>query len=146
MTRKEAKQAGLSTYEGTLHQKCGTTFKYAEGHCVECKRRFDKTPARKLTKKTHRSSPKGKAVERTNYLKKAYGISEKDYQRMLMVQDGTCAICPVEPTSGNPLHVDHDHKSGKIRGLLCWSCNTAIGQLRDDPLTLRNAITYLETA
>lgn len=81
-------------------------------------------------------------------LKKRFGISRKDYESMLGAQDGVCAIC------GNPevvkirgellgLAVDHCHATGKIRGLLCSSCNTAIGLMKDDVNLLNSAIKYL---
>lgn len=51
---------------------------------------------------------------------------------MLAAQQGRCAICGREPRSGKHLHVDHDHDTGRVRGLLCFSCNAAIGQLHHD--------------
>lgn len=60
---------------------------------------------------------------------------------MLAAQEFKCAICLVE---GKPFHVDHNHKNGKIRALLCSNCNTALGLLHDAPETLRAAALYLE--
>lgn len=48
---------------------------------------------------------------------------------MLAKQNGVCAVCREVP----PTNVDHDHKTGRKRGLLCWPCNVAVGQLKDDP-------------
>ncbi len=59
---------------------------------------------------------------------------------MLAAQHGVCAICQTAPA----IHVDHDHRTGQIRGLLCFRCNAALGQLADDPLVLRRAARYLE--
>ena len=63
---------------------------------------------------------------------------------MLAAQDGKCAICGTTSTGNRKaFHVDHDHKTGKVRGLLCSNCNTGIGNLRDDIGLLNRAIEYL---
>jgi Recombination endonuclease VII len=56
---------------------------------------------------------------------KALGVDQEDYDRMLAEQDGHCALCPNEPKTRR-LHVDHDHKTGAVRGLLCYRCNRAL--------------------
>jgi hypothetical protein len=71
-----------------------------------------------------------------------YGMTAEDYAGLLEAQGNACAICGGEWTNGRP-HVDHDHKTGKVRGLLCGPCNTGIGHLKDDPARLAAAITYL---
>jgi len=82
-------------------------------------------------------------------LKKYYGIDANDYNRMLKNQNGVCAICGREERRrdkfGNlmRLHVDHCHKSHTVRGLLCNSCNTAIGHFEDNTEYLQKAILYL---
>lgn len=82
-------------------------------------------------------------------LKKQFGIGSSEYAVMLEAQKGVCAICKQAEThkhqngSVRSLAVDHCHGSGKIRGLLCGSCNTMIGQAKDDPVILRAAIEYL---
>jgi len=67
------------------------------------------------------------------------------FQEMYAKQGGCCAICKHPPTSGrgNTLHVDHDHETGKVRGLLCHSCNTSLGGFRDSQSVLWAAIEYL---
>jgi hypothetical protein len=79
-------------------------------------------------------------------LKKLYGITLGDYDQMVEKQNGKCAICEsTEPKSnGARFAVDHDHKTGKVRGLLCGSCNTGIGKLGDDIALLTSAIEYLK--
>lgn len=82
-------------------------------------------------------------------LKKAYGISIDEYEAMLKKQDGKCFICDEPETTiirGQliGLAVDHDHKTGKVRDLLCKSCNHGIGNFRDSPTLLRAAAAYLE--
>ena len=63
---------------------------------------------------------------------------------MLTTRGGGCAICEAPPPENGSLHVDHDHETGEVRGLLCFSCNGGIGQFQEDPLILRAAIRYLD--
>ena len=58
---------------------------------------------------------------------------------MIEVQGGLCLICREKPAK----HVDHDHATGKVRGILCFSCNRGLGKFEDDPSLLERAITYL---
>jgi len=84
---------------------------------------------------------------RAYQLKRWYGITQEDYDAMLAAQDGVCAICGGPPRGRGKLNdvfvVDHDHNTGVIRGLLCSPCNTAVGQMDDDPERLRRAAVYL---
>ena len=72
-----------------------------------------------------------------------YGLSVDEYEAMLSAQNGVCKICQ-KPQEGKALAIDHDHKTGKVRGLLCETCNRGIGCLQDDPALLRSAISYIE--
>lgn len=80
-------------------------------------------------------------------LRKLYGISISDYEMILILQDGGCAICRAthagRRNSGKWLHVDHDHATGQVRGLLCNACNVALGAMRDDEMRLEAAAEYL---
>lgn len=67
----------------------------------------------------------------------------KQYDEMFEKQSGVCKICGDINKSGRRLCVDHDHKTGKIRGLLCCACNSLIGYAKDDLLILKSAINYL---
>ncbi len=80
------------------------------------------------------------AVARRDHLRTADGMSVADLDAMVLAQHGVCAICQTAPA----IHVDHDHATGAVRGLLCFRCNAALGQLADDPLVLRRAARYLE--
>jgi hypothetical protein len=62
---------------------------------------------------------------------------------MLDAQGGGCAICGRLPRSDIALHVDHDHATGRIRGILCWPCNNLLGDVQDDPKRLYAAADYL---
>ena len=75
-----------------------------------------------------------------------YGIRLEDYERLFREQGGVCAICGGPPGNAKSphFHVDHDHETGQVRGLLCHSCNTGIGSLKDNPDLLRKAVEYIE--
>lgn len=70
-----------------------------------------------------------------------YGVNAEQYYEMVDRQKGLCLICGIKPDKC--LHLDHCHSTGKVRGLLCMSCNHGIGNLRDDISVLENAIRYL---
>ena len=77
-----------------------------------------------------------------------YDLSAKQFSAMITAQNGQCAICKCVPSNkpkSGGLHVDHCHSTGKVRGLLCYYCNTGLGQFKDDPDRLRRAIEYLNT-
>ncbi|MEV6294047.1 endonuclease VII domain-containing protein [Streptomyces sp. NPDC051896] len=80
------------------------------------------------------------AEGRAHHLKRNYGLTETERDAMVASQYGLCAICLAAP----PAHVDHCHKTGRVRGVLCFNCNSAIGKLRDDPGAARRAAAYLE--
>jgi hypothetical protein len=71
-----------------------------------------------------------------------YDLSLHDYEVLFAEQDGKCAICSVDLEAAG-LHVDHDHTSGKVRGILCPPCNKGIGHLRDSPDVIIAAAAYL---
>jgi len=79
------------------------------------------------------------------YLKRRYGITLEEYNRLLEAQGGVCAIHKGPETRKGSKHfqVDHDHATGKVRGLLCSNCNTMLGLSKDNPATLQAAINYL---
>lgn len=78
-------------------------------------------------------------------LKRKFGISIEQYDEMLKNQDGRCAICETHRSwFRQAFAVDHNHKTGKIRGLLCAACNTAIGKLKEDLEIIRRAMIYLQ--
>ena len=77
----------------------------------------------------------------------SYGLTLKDYNKLLKKQKGACAICGKKKAhkKGKFLHVDHNHKTGKVRGLLCAVCNTALGRLNSVKI-LKKAIKYLRSS
>lgn len=94
--------------------------------------------------KKHKLKNKEKiAIANCRYLiKKLYGLTLEQYNDMLVNQVGVCAICKEKPADRR-LSVDHNHKTGKVRGLLCRNCNTALGGFKDSVLILKSAIEYL---
>ena len=90
-----------------------------------------------------RERPEVKARERAGHLRRTFGITQDDYEAMLERQNGGCAVCGREPKPGKSLHVDHDHVTGERRGLLCFSCNAALGHLADDPKRIQALLDYL---
>ncbi|MFX0021130.1 MAG: endonuclease VII domain-containing protein [Candidatus Hermodarchaeota archaeon] len=93
--------------------------------CKECKKEYDKQL----------------------YQYKRYSITKEDYEKMLLDQKEKCLICGrnfSEILFPQNTHIDHDHKTGKIRGLLCNNCNVILGNAFDNPLILIRAIEYLQ--
>jgi len=84
-------------------------------------------------------------TQRANHrLQQRYGITIAKYDEKLEAQGGGCAICGATPEeNGKRLNVDHDHETGAVRGLLCGSCNRAIGLFQDDPNIMRSAVNYM---
>jgi|SRR5262245_1296222 len=90
--------------------------------------------------------------DREHHLRRKYGITVTDYDRLLAEQGGGCALCGVKPedlTQGRYrtyLHVDHCHDTGRVRGLLCPEHNLLIGRFGDSPAMFRKIVAYLEAA
>lgn len=90
-----------------------------------------------------RTECKSCVIDRQRY--KKLGVCNADYVGMLMRQKGCCAVCDsmLDSSRYTKLAVDHDHKTGKVRGLLCTNCNTALGLMKDSPERLARAAAYL---
>lgn len=124
---KEKKEFGLaSSKKSGLHS-----------HCSPCKK-ADRAKKRK-------DDPEGtKKRDFANDLKKNYGITPQEYDTLYAEQNGRCACCQIhESAFKRGLHVDHDHNSGQVRGLLCTRCNPGIGYFEDSIEKLEMAIAYL---
>jgi Recombination endonuclease VII len=89
----------------------------------KCKKCYSKT------RKNHLKTQEGKRARRDSLLKNKYGIGIEEYESMLLGQNNKCAICGSEKPGGpfNVFHVDHNHSTGEVRGLLCVMCNLAVG-------------------
>lgn len=90
----------------------------------------------------------GNISHRNTQLKKRYNITIEEYDQIFQKQNGVCAICRKEEVIENQygikrLCVDHSHKTGKVRGLLCHNCNAMLGHAKDNYVILINAVYYL---
>ncbi|MGI8809928.1 MAG: endonuclease VII domain-containing protein [Acidimicrobiales bacterium] len=82
-------------------------------------------------------------ADRKSYLKRKYGMTIEQYDAMLDAQGGGCCICGRPPREDISLHVDHDHSTGKVRGILCFCCNNALADFGEDPELLKKAASYV---
>lgn len=108
-----------------------------DARCLECVRSY-------MRARHHLYKDGGKLTWRKRHLERTYGLTEDEYNALLTAQNGVCAICCGVPKGRRSLVVDHDHKTGKVRGLLCSPCNTGLGGFRDSRMRMRTAIAYLE--
>lgn len=125
--------------------KLGSSFSISrhtkDGLCITCK------PCQALSRRANQA--KISARRRAYTITKKYGLTHDEYRNLLSIQNGVCAICS-EPERATyrgavtPLRIDHDHITGMVRGLLCSTCNTGIGHLRDSLELLKRATRYLE--
>lgn len=104
--------------------------------CKEC----DKARIKK-----YRCTTKSSLATRNTAYKKLYGITIQQYEELFTEQKGKCAICysDVNDKIRSTLSVDHDHTTGRIRGLLCSKCNAGLGMFKDSPVLLQKAAEYL---
>lgn len=95
---------------------------------------------------TARCHPCRSRATHERYIRATYGIDLAEYERLMHVQEGRCAICRNRPVSER-LAVDHDHATGRVRGLLCSRCNhSLLGAAHDSLAILKNAVRYLEAS
>lgn len=87
----------------------------------------------------HHHSIKGQDT----YYKRMYGITKQDYDNLFRLQNGKCAVCGKNNHRNRRLSVDHNHKTDKVRGLLCHSCNVVLGLCKESEKTLLALISYL---
>ena len=102
-------------------------FRYPSNHYHSCCKICSKEKSQKYHKDTYR------------YAK--YGITKEQFDELFKSQDGKCPICTIELKK--EIHIDHDHLTGQVRGVLCGKCNKGLGQFNDNIESLTNAIKYL---
>ena len=112
---------------------------YLSSYCQECHNQVSKDARdrRELREPGHR---------RREAIYRRYKMTEEDYDNLLSKQSGVCAICLESDSKfrdGDLFHIDHDHDTGKVRGLLCRPCNQGLGLFRDRKDSLAEAINYL---
>lgn len=123
-------------------------------YMIYCKPCCAKKTKASFAKNGRPKSPERSAYMRSHYQKRGhwqfiqrkYGITADEYQELHDAQGGVCAICrrSEEAVGRSRLSIDHDHVTGKTRGLLCGQCNIGLGNFQDDPALLTVAAGYLE--
>lgn len=115
---------------------CGKEFtpkRYNQIHCHH-----------KCNNPKNHNSKKHSDAQRDAKYRFFYGISLEDYNKLFAEQNGCCKICKTHQNEfKKKLHVDHNHKTGEVRGLLCHNCNLAIGRLKEDPAIVKSVLEYL---
>lgn len=110
----------------------------------ECGVEVERKPGRPVCTSCRKDPRAGQAEKERRRTLRKYGVDQAWFDATLDAQDGRCAICGTDEPGRKTWSIDHCHATGKVRGLLCNHCNTAIGLMRDDPAVLRAAIRYLE--
>jgi hypothetical protein len=132
----------ISAFGKNKSKKDGLT-----SYCRSCVNAYNREHSRKnpqILLKSKNQYHSNKRKYRDWELKRIFGITIEDYERMLSEQKGVCAICGgIENKSHRSLSVDHCHSTGTIRGLLCSNCNLGLGNFQDNVLFLEFAIKYL---
>lgn len=125
-----------------LFNRCSRQSSGRRPECVQCRSTWNK--------KAYSEDPGRRERSREKSIKKIYGITLHDYNEMALKQNFTCQICKKGSTEVDKkynrvrkLVIDHDHKTGKIRGLLCGPCNRALGGFSEQMETILAAIVYL---
>lgn len=113
--------------------------KWSRYLCIEC--------YYKMGNNWSRENPERASVHKRNHhLEKTFKMTQIDFERMLESQGGVCAICSLElrDKRGFSPHIDHDHATGLVRGVLCLQCNSGLGLFGDNVEVMKLAIKYLE--
>ena len=149
-------QYGWALYFTDTHKKCSkcdeikphnffhkdSSNKYGLSYwCKDC--------AKKSSKKHHsrkqKSDPDYVAARRNYHISSKYGITSSEYDAKLKAQNSRCSICNINLfVKTHQCHLDHDHKTGKLRDFLCTNCNRGLGHFKDSPELLVNAANYLK--
>lgn len=119
-----------------------------QSNCKECRKNKERerrnNPEVKKKIKEYKQKPENKRRTKDLALKRIFGLTIEQYDVMLKDQNNCCYICEGKEKTKRSLAVDHCHKTGKVRGLLCTKCNQGIGHLNDNIEYLKKAIEYLE--
>lgn len=130
-------------YRDKICERCESELShvhYSKRYCVECSKQLHSERGRR-----HRLSGDYKERSRAFHLMRQYKMSLNDEKELLARQNGSCAICTTPLILGEQkVHIDHNHKTGHVRGLLCQKCNLGLGLFNDNPLLLLRAVMYLE--
>ena len=135
--------------------KCGQAKRYSElfksnqgdGYYSYCK-----VCSKEHNRDFYRKNPKSPDVQKSGHLRRTFNLTADEYSALFVSQNGVCAACGNSETRTDhrngdckDLAVDHDHATGKIRALLCSSCNIALGLLQDDPERIERLLRYIQS-
>ena len=130
LTKKEKKHIYYEKNKEREHIRNATYYSRNKEKCLQYQKNIDKKLVLLRAKKSR--------------LKIQYGITLEDYNKMYNKQEGKCAICKIPNEElKKDLFVDHDHVTGKFRGLLCMHCNHGVGKFKDNIEIVRNLLNYL---
>lgn len=124
--------------------RCGNSYEKkikGSARCQPCRTEIHREYCQRVDYHKQRYK-KFASQERERHLVKKYGMTQFDYDKMFQSQNGKCAICLQK--ANRPLDVDHCHKTGVVRGLLCTNCNRMLGHAHDSTQKLLAAVKYLE--
>lgn len=144
--RRKAREIQERIDRGEVVELRQPTYRDGDKWCSRCKEYLPLTsfPTRKGDKHGHYCRPCQRSYNSERRMKLQFGLTWDEYELIYATQDGRCAICGGRPRK-HMLSIDHDHKTGEIRGLLCSRCNhRLLGSANDDPARLRRAADYLE--
>lgn len=149
---EELKVKGLKRCPGCKETKPLASFYESENsnggrasHCIICANTQNAEKRKEYAREQYlRTKEKEPDRVYNNRLKKKFGITIENYNQRLAEQNGLCAVCG-EAETHKRLAVDHNHKTGQIRGLLCGRCNPAVGYLRDSAEIARKIADYLDS-
>lgn len=125
----------------------GKQLGYANSRKTHCAKGhpYDESNTIYTTKKDGKVRRNCKECGRLNHARirfAKYGLDKERFEALFSSQNELCAICS-KPLADKLPHIDHDHSTGEVRGILCFSCNSGLGQFQDNPDLLQNAIDYL---
>ena len=132
----EFKQYTSGNRKGKYYAKCKNCY-------ILYSREYENRKYVKQRRRKRNKTTKRRNYQRDYMLKRKYGISLDEYNKILKEQNGVCAICGQQERAMskhgvlNTLAVDHDHETGKVRGLLCYSCNVKLGYLENIDFMLK---------
>jgi hypothetical protein len=119
---------------------------YGKGLGYYCKECANRKSRENHAARIQKNDLEYKQAKRDAYYKTKYGISLQEHGEKLALQQNECAICGVRLSAhGYHTHLDHDHKTGKLRAFLCTNCNRGLGSFMDSSGLLRKAAKYLDT-
>ena len=133
--KKSCNKCGTEKYVSEFSPHSGGEFG-RHGTCKACRR--------EQASERYRTNPEPQWAANQRYILKRFGWTVADYTALHDLQAGKCALCSRVPV-GRRLHLDHDHETNEVRGILCAGCNVALGNLGDSIEGLERAIAYLKS-